>query len=68
MRTLDCLSGNLSLYDSINCNPAVLGQTSEEPSSVWGFLAVHQPTATQQLVNSYEDMCDYVDPKAAIIS
>jgi len=68
MRPLDCLSGDVSLYDSINCNPAVLGKTSEEPISVWGCSAINQTTATPQLVIPFEDKCDYFDRKAAIIS
>ena len=58
MRPLDYLSGDVSLYDSINYNPAVLEETSEEPSPLWGTSAVQQTTATQQLINPCEDTCD----------
>ena len=68
MRPLDCLRGDVSLYDSINCNPAVLGETSEEPCLLWGSSVVHQTAAAQRLINPCEDTCDYFNPKAAIIS
>ena len=68
MRPLDCLSGDVSLYDSINCDPAVLGETLEEPSLLWAFSAVHQTTTTQELINPCEDTCDYFNPEVAIIS
>ena len=68
MRPLDCLSSDVSLYESISCNPAVLGETSEEPCPLWVSSAVHQTTATQQQINLCEDTCDYFNPKAVIIS
>ena len=68
MRPLHCLSGDVSLYDSINCNPEVLGEASEKPSTLWDSSTIHQATATQQLVNPYEDTCDYFNPNAAIIA
>jgi len=57
MRPLDCLSGEVSLYDYINCSLAVLGETSEEPNLPWGSSAVHQTTASQLLINPCEDTC-----------
>ena len=68
MRPLDCFSGDVSLYDSINCNAAILGETSKEPSLLCGSLAVHQATATQPLINLCEDMSNYFNTKASIIS
>jgi len=68
MRPLDCLNGGVSLYDSINCNTAAVGETSEEPSPLWGSSAVHRTTAAQQLINPSEDACDYFNPMTAIIS
>jgi len=50
MRPLDWLSGDVSSYDSINCNPVVLGETSEEPIPVWACSAINQTTATPQLI------------------
>jgi len=47
MRSLDYLSGDVSMHDSINCNPAVPGETSNELSLLWGASRVHQTTATQ---------------------
>ena len=67
MRALDCLSAEVSLYYSINCNPAIMGEISEEPTPVWGCSTINQTIATPQLIIPCEDMCDYFNPKAAII-